>query len=190
MTTIPEWMYPPNPGGWTADDMDSLSPDAPRHTELIDGALVFMMSPRRSFHGRVMGRLWQALDEQAPLGFVVEMEMAVKLGKRDRPEPDVLIAKVPYDADRTHHVAANVVLAVEIVSDESEERDRETKPLKYAKAGIPHFRRIEEENKLPVVHVFELEPTTGAYVATAIERVRLDLPVPFAIDIDVASLVR
>ncbi|MFI6979288.1 hypothetical protein ACIBSV_11980 [Embleya sp. NPDC050154] len=41
-----------------------------------------------------------------------------------------------------------------------------------------------------MVHVFELEPTTGAYVATAIERVRLDLPVPFAIDIDVASLVR
>lgn len=76
------------------------------------------------------------------------------------------------------------------MSDESEERDRETKPLKYAKAGIPHFWRIEEENELPVVHVFELEPTTGAHVATAIERVRLDLPVPFAIDIDVASLVR
>ncbi|MGC0414586.1 Uma2 family endonuclease [Embleya sp. AB8] len=190
MTTLPDWMYPPSPDGWTADDMDSLSPDAPRHTELIDGALVFMMSPQRSFHGRVMARLWQDLDEHLPLGFVVEMNMPIKLGKRNRPEPDVVVAKVPLEAKRTHYVAADVVLAVEIVSEESEERDRETKPLKYAKAGIPHFWRIEEENNLPVVHVFELEPATSTYVATAIERVRLELLVPFAIDIDLTTLFR
>lgn len=44
MTAVPEWMRPPRPEGWYADDLDKLT-EAPRHTELIDGALVFMMSP-------------------------------------------------------------------------------------------------------------------------------------------------
>ncbi|HEY0700605.1 MAG TPA: hypothetical protein VGD43_22710 [Micromonospora sp.] len=44
MTKVPEWMRPPRVEGWYADDLDHL-PEAPRHTELIDGALVFMMSP-------------------------------------------------------------------------------------------------------------------------------------------------
>nr|WP_302852056.1 hypothetical protein [Streptomyces sp. CNQ085] len=26
---LPDWFYPP-PGGWTADDLDRLPPDAPR----------------------------------------------------------------------------------------------------------------------------------------------------------------
>ncbi|WP_346011787.1 Uma2 family endonuclease [Streptomyces sp. SID3343] len=187
---MPDRTYPPGPGGWTSDAMDSLPPDAPRHVELIDGDLVFEMTPRRSFHSRVRGRLWRALDEHAPPGVTVEAGMSVKLGPRDRPEPDIVAAGTAFDADRTYHLAADVLLAVEIVSEESEERDRETKPLKYAKAGIPHFRRIEEENGMPVVHVFELEPTTGTYVATGVERVRLESLVPFAIDIELASLVR
>jgi Uma2 family endonuclease len=190
MTTVPDWMYPPNPGGWTADDLDSLPTDAPRHIELIDGALVLMMSPQRSFHSRIMSRLWRALDDHAPLGVVVEQEMAIKLGHRNRPEPDLVAVTATYNAKRTFYLPTDVLLAIEIVSDESEERDRETKPLKYAKAGIPHFWRVEEENGLPVVHVFELEPTTGTYVATGIERVRLELLVPFAIDIELATLVR
>ncbi|WP_406286820.1 Uma2 family endonuclease [Embleya sp. NBC_00896] len=190
MTTLPDWMYPPNPGGWTADDLDSLPADAPRHIELIDGALIFMMSPQRYFHATVMNRLTYKLAEQAPTDVAVAQEMTVKLGHRNRPEPDVVAARGVPAWDRTFFEAADVILAVEIVSDESQDRDRETKPLKYAKAGIPHFWRIEEENNSPVVHVFELEPTTSAYVATAIERVRLDLLVPFAIDIDLASLLR
>lgn len=37
-------MRPPRDEGWFAEDLDHL-PEAPRHTELIDGALVFMTSP-------------------------------------------------------------------------------------------------------------------------------------------------
>jgi hypothetical protein len=43
MSALPEWMHPPRPEGWLAEDLDRL-PEAPRHTELIDGALAFMMS--------------------------------------------------------------------------------------------------------------------------------------------------
>lgn len=40
MTALPDWMRPPRAEGWLAEDLDHL-PEAPRHTELIDGALVF-----------------------------------------------------------------------------------------------------------------------------------------------------
>ncbi|MEU4618863.1 hypothetical protein AB0G04_02630 [Actinoplanes sp. NPDC023801] len=37
MTALPDWMRPPREEGWFAEDLDHL-PEAPRHTELIDGA--------------------------------------------------------------------------------------------------------------------------------------------------------
>lgn len=46
MAALPDWMRPPRAEGWFAEDLDRL-PEAPRHTELIEGALVFMMSPQR-----------------------------------------------------------------------------------------------------------------------------------------------
>ncbi len=46
MTALPDWMRPPRPEGWFAEDLDHL-PEAPRHTELIDGALVSMLPPQR-----------------------------------------------------------------------------------------------------------------------------------------------
>ncbi len=63
--TLPPWMLPPRPSGWEADDLDN-APDLPRHTELIDGALIFMVSPQRSWHTRVVTRLTTMLDDQTP----------------------------------------------------------------------------------------------------------------------------
>ncbi|QVQ52663.1 Uma2 family endonuclease [Spiractinospora alimapuensis] len=185
--SLPNWLAAP-PGGWTADDLDHLPGAAPRHVELLDGVLVVRWV-QRSFHARVMMRLGAALDAAAPPGVRVEPEMTIKLGHRQRPEPDVVVFHEPVrDASRTYLLPEDVLLVVEIVSPESEERDRETKPLKYAKAGIRHFWRVEEENARPVVHVYELDDTTGQYVATGIERGRLRLSVPFAVDIDVRAL--
>lgn len=60
MTALPDRMRPPRAEGWFAEDLDRL-PEAPRHTELIDGALVFMLSPQRSWHGRLVAALTTAL---------------------------------------------------------------------------------------------------------------------------------
>ncbi|AJE82642.1 hypothetical protein SLNWT_2266 [Streptomyces albus] len=49
-------MRPLRAEGWFAEDLDRL-PEAPRHTELSDGALVFVMWPRRSWHGRLVTSL-------------------------------------------------------------------------------------------------------------------------------------
>lgn len=186
---LPDWLYPPRESGWEADDLDRV-PELPRHTELIDGSLVLMMSPQRSWHDRVVRRLTAALEERVPGGWTVEAQMTVRLDDKNRPEPDVIVAAVEYDPDRTRFLPGEVVLAVEVVSEESRSRDRETKPFKYARAGIRHFWRVEDERGLPVVHSYELDDTTRAYVATGIHRGHMKTGVPFTLDVDLDRLAR
>ncbi|MEU9046801.1 MULTISPECIES: Uma2 family endonuclease [unclassified Kitasatospora] len=188
MSELPDWMYAPRDEGWFADDLDHL-PQAPRHTELIDGALVFMMSPQRSWHSQVVSRLTAVLEHSVPDGTVAEREMTIKLDPRNRPEPDVVVATAAYDPDRTWYAPADVVLVVEVVSPESAHRDRTVKVRKYAEAGIPHYWIVEEEDGLPVVHVYELDVPTSTYVAAGIFRGTLERPVPFPVAVDLAGLV-
>ncbi|GAA2281656.1 Uma2 family endonuclease [Nonomuraea roseoviolacea subsp. roseoviolacea] len=181
-TALPEWFYPGPPGGWTADMLDHLPPDAPSHVELIDGSLV-MMSPQTAFHMLMLRLLEQSL--KPPHELVVAREMAVTLGLRQRPEPDILLVKRSAFANRvTTFKPEDVHLVVEVVSDESQDRDRTTKPIKYSNAGIKHFWRVEEEDDQPVVYTFELEPAVKAYVPTGIHRKRLQTFIGFELDID------
>lgn len=187
MSAVPDWMRPPREEGWLADDLDNV-PEAPRHTELIDGALVFMMSPQRTWHGRVILSLWQNLDRQAPDGVNVETEMTIRLDEHNRPEPDVVATTAALDADRTWHAPEDVLLVIEVVSPESEHRDRTVKHRKYAEAGIPGYWRVEDEGGVAVVHAYELDSVTGAYVATGIFREDLKLDRPFHVEFDVRKL--
>ncbi|WP_236655393.1 Uma2 family endonuclease [Streptacidiphilus carbonis] len=191
MSVDPEisWPVPPR-DGWTADDLDRL-PNLPPHTELLDGSLVFM-SPQTAFHDRAMLLLQLGLFRTAPEELDVRREMTVTLGPRNRPEPDLLVIKAEAltSSEQTSFVPGDVVLAVEVVSPDSEARDLDIKPVKYAKAGIAHFWRVENEGGLPVVHVFELEQATRSYVAMGIFREHLTLQVPFPIDIDLTAVNR
>ncbi|MEU1373443.1 Uma2 family endonuclease [Streptomyces triculaminicus] len=187
MTALPDWMRPPRMEGWFAEDLDRL-PEAPRHTELIDGALVFMMSPQRSWHGRLVTALTTALMNQVPDGFEVEREMTIRLDDRNRPEPDLLVTKTPYDPDRTWFAPEDVELVVEVVSPESAHRDRTVKLRKYAQAGIAHYWCIEDEDSAPVVHVYELDVPTMAYAPAGIFRHALQRSVPFEIGLDLDKL--
>jgi Uma2 family endonuclease len=183
------WPIPP-PEGWAADDLDRI-PGLPPHTELIDGSLVFM-SPQTRFHSRTMRLLDNALLRQAPDHLDVDREMTVKLDSKNRPEPDILV--FPVDAvtgpNQTWYEPEDVVLAVEVVSADSRERDREVKPRKYAAAGVPHFWRVEQDDDkgLPVVYVYELDPATKSYGLTGIFHERLKVSVPFDIEIDLTAV--
>lgn len=185
---FPDWMIPPRPSGWEADDLDHL-PQAPRHTELIDGALIFMMSPQRSWHSRLVENLTFALRRAAPPGYDVEREMTVRLDKKSRPEPDIVVTTATYDPDRTYYVPQEVAVVVEVVSEESADRDRSLKPFKYAQAGIPHFWRVEDESGGAVIHTYELDAMTGSYVPTGIYRDTLKISAPFPLDLDLNALV-
>ncbi|MFF7201631.1 Uma2 family endonuclease [Streptomyces sp. NPDC008141] len=187
MTALPDWMRPPRAEGWFAEDLDRL-PEAPRHTELIDGALVFMMSPQRAWHGRLVTALTVALMSQAPDGVEVEREMTIRLDVRNRPEPDIVVTTASYDPDRTWFAPEDVRLVVEVVSPESAHRDRTVKLRKYAEAGIPHYWCVEDEDGSPLVHIYELDRPTGAYAPAGIVRGDLRRTVPFEITLDLDKL--
>lgn len=182
--------YPvPPPQGWVAEDLDQL-PDLPRHTELIDGSLVFV-SPQRKFHTRVMWLLERALLAHLPAGLDVDREMSIRLDSSNRPEPDLLVYRAEADtgADQTWYAPEDVVLAVEVVSPDSVDRDRDVKPRKYAAAGISHFWRVEaNDDGLPIVYVYELDPALKAYTPTGIHHNKLKLHVPFPVEADLTEI--
>ena len=77
-----------------------------------------------------------------------------------------------------------------MVSPDSEARDRERKPQLYARAGIPHFWRVEQESGRPTVYVYELDPATHAYALTGIHHDELELSLPFSLHIDLTEIER
>lgn len=181
------WPIPP-PGGWTADDLDTL-PNLPPHTELIDGSLIFV-SPQTLFHSRAVDFFNWQLQSLVPPGLEVVREFTIDIDRRNRPEPDVIVCRedVLTDLTQTRFPVEAVLLAIEVVSPESVDRDRETKPLKYARAGIPHYWRVENKDGRAVVYVFEREPAGGGYVATGIFHDRLKVSVPFTVDLDLSTI--
>lgn len=181
-TALPEWLYPGPPGGWTAGMLDHLPPDAPRHVELIDGSLL-PRPPQTGFHMRTLRLFENHLTP--PPHLAVIREMTVTLGPRQRPEPDVmLVGRMTIRADTTSFRPEDVHLVIEVASAESIDRDRTTKPIKYANAGIQHFWRVEQDHGSPVVYTFELEPAVRTYVPTGIHRKRLQTHIGFDVDID------
>lgn len=188
LAPLPDWVIPPA-GGHTADAFLELR-GLPRHTELIDGSLVFM-SPPAKWHSRVINLLVRELDRQAPSDLRADREMAVRLGNRQVPEPDVIVvAAEAYErpTPSTCYWADDIVLAVEAVSPDSEERDRDTKPRKYTSAGIRYFWRVEHEDGKTIAYIYERDPATGAYALTGIHHDRLVLSVPFELDIDLTAV--
>lgn len=183
-----KWPVPPA-DGYTVDEFFTL--DLPPHTQLIDGSLVFR-SPQRAFHTLAMYLLEQGLRVHVPGHLRVRREMAVVLGRRNAPEPDLVVVSAEADGDQlqTRYRAADVLLAVEVVSPDSEDRDRDTKPHKYAAAGIQHFWLVEMagENDRPMVITYELDPVNKTYVSTGVHHDRLKLSAPYDIDIDLTAI--
>lgn len=187
MPTVPGWPIPPKEG-YTAEDLDHI-PELPAHTELIDGSLIFV-SPQRNFHMLAVDLLVMVLRRLVPDHLRVRREMTVTLGKRQRPEPDVLVLHVDgiEGPEQCDFKPEHVVLAIEVMSPDSEERDRKRKPLLYAEAGIPHFWRVENNAGYPTVYVYELDPASKAYALAGIHHDRLKLTLPFEIDIDLKAI--
>ncbi|MFJ6214421.1 Uma2 family endonuclease [Streptomyces sp. NPDC092296] len=187
-SAVPDWLIPPE-AGFTADDFLRMTA-LPPHSELIDGSLIFV-SPQRLFHTLAMDLLVYGLRRTVPENLRVRREMSVLLEPRQCPEPDITVVRAEADADpdQTRYQAADVLLAVEVVSPDSEIRDRERKPQLYARVGIPHYWLVDRsENGSPTVYTYEIDPTARVYALTGIHHDRLKLTVPFEIDIDLSDI--
>lgn len=171
------------PGGWTLDNLplDEL----PKSAELIRGALV--MSPPTTWHQEVVSALMALIDAQCPQRFRVHYRMAIKRSPRTAPEPDLSVIRASaYDPDAYFYLPEDVALAAEVITPESEERDREDKPILYASMGIPTFWLIERgQDDAPIVHEHHLRD--GAYHLEKTHAGHLAADTPFPINIPLAD---
>ena len=172
------------PEGWT---LDNLPADLPKHTELIRGALV--MSPQKAWHMAIVDALKVLISGQCPSEYSVQREMAIRKSLRSAPEPDLCIVHASaVDWDKSIYLPDEVLLVAEVISPESEERDREDKPSLYGAMGISTFWLIERsEDYAPIVHEHHL--INGAYrlMGTHIHRLVTDIPFPIDIPLTVPS---
>ncbi|GGM43018.1 hypothetical protein GCM10012275_12470 [Longimycelium tulufanense] len=181
----PWWSYKP-PGEWTFEDLHVIPY---HHIDLIDGVPhVMVTSP---YHDRVVDRLLRILEDLAPADAVVMREKSVRMRRnsgRNRPEPDVLIINADaFSLRRSVYDPTDVLLAVEVVSPESTERDRVIKPALYADSGIPHLWRIEESpDERPVVYAYEL--VEGSYGNERVFADRVEVNAPFRIGFDITAI--
>jgi Uma2 family endonuclease len=176
----------PPADGWTTDDLEDLPEDGVRR-ELLDGVLLVSPSPSIP-HQVLSGRLMVALEETCPDHFHVTQANDVQISRRRLFIPDVLVTTD--EAARrggSKVAAAEVVLAVEIVSPSSQSMDRVMKPTLYAKAGIPFYWMIEIIGGL-TVHTYQLAVEEGSYEPSGTFTDAIELDAPWSIDIPMKRL--
>jgi Uma2 family endonuclease len=119
----------------TVDDIADLPEDL--RYELIDGRLVLtpLALPTHQLFGLRVGA---AIDERCPDDFVVNIEQAVLISRRNELHPDVVVLRE--EASLSSPVLpSDVPLLVEILSKSTANFDRHGKLKKYAEIGIPSY---------------------------------------------------
>ena len=85
--------------------------------------------------------------------------------------------------------AAEVVLAIEIISPGSRNVDRHLKAFEYADAGIPHYWLVDLDPPLPTITVFGLGVPGDGYVESRTASGELMVGEPFGLRVDISALV-
>ena len=113
--------------------------------EWVDGVVV-MTSPASLRHQEIMSFLIRVLStftELHTLGEVISPPFQMKLGRSGR-EPDLIfVTKDHLGRLKKTYLDGPADLVVEIVSPESQERDRSDKFREYSEAGIPEYWLID-----------------------------------------------
>jgi hypothetical protein len=125
-------------GRLTVDDVADF-PEEERF-ELLDGRVVRPVIPNiHQFH---LTDAVFAVHENVPTGYLACHRLAVMVDRYNMPFVDVvgIRAKAAFDSPVA---AADVVLAVEVLSNWSESLDRGMKMQLYARAGIPSYWLVD-----------------------------------------------
>lgn len=168
-------------GPWSEEEFLAL-PGSNQRLELLDGALLVSPSPA-SWHQRLSTRLCFALETMRPDHLEVLPAVDVRLGSGQILVPDVVLVHACSE-NRQLWDAAEVCLAVEIVSPGSVAMDRAVKPRLYAEAGIATFVRIELTGPSAVVGTL-----SGDRYQLSEPSPILRLTEPFEVEIDLPALL-
>lgn len=176
-------------GLMTLDEFIALPEDNSVRYELQEGVLI--MSPRSARPNLLaVQRLSNQLDAQIPVEWecVIDFEVVVRAEEPATLRvPDLVITRVEGPEQRL--VAADVLLAAEIISPGSRSVDLRLKPFEYAEAGIPHYWVIDLAPPLPTITVFGLGAPGDGYRESQAAAGELVVTQPFPLRIDIDALV-
>lgn len=170
----------------THDEWVAMTEDDRFHYELAQGVLEVNPKPAVA-HQRAMIRLARQLDEQLPAKLVVVAEVDVVLAARSpatvrSPDLAVLPSAVA-DTNPAWCDAADVLLAVEIVSPDSDDRDHVTKYLEYSEAGIPDYWVLDIEERVTLT-AYRLIDGEYELVGRSSELIEVSEPATLSIAVD------
>lgn len=178
-------------GPWTEAEWLAL-PESMGRVELLDGALVVSPNPGGP-HQRMVRNLLNALADAAPHDVEVLEGINVRVGEGGRIMiPDIAVLS-PAGLDATIYDAKQLVLVVEVTSPSNAWADRLVKPEAYARAGIPHYLRVDLDRGPEQLAAVQYSLTPGsAYAETARADTAglLVLDRPFAATLDLPALAR
>ncbi|SFP76981.1 Endonuclease, Uma2 family (restriction endonuclease fold) [Amycolatopsis arida] len=173
----------------TLDEFIALPEDNSYRYELQEGVLV--VSPRAvRRHQRAVLRLSRQLHDQLPAGWECLPDMEVVVRAEDPAivrVPDLVVTRV--DGPEARLTAADVLLAVEVISPGSRNVDTRLKPFEYAEAGIPHYWLVDLDPPAPSITVFHSGAPDEGYVEEPALAGELVTSVPFSLRIDIPALV-
>jgi Uma2 family endonuclease len=131
----------------TLEGWEALPEDSAMRLELAEGMLVMCPSPPTR-HQKARMRLGTLFDTQLPreLIAVPGVEVLITSDPLTIRAPDVIVVHTELvDADAARATAADVLLAVEVLSTGTLRVDRVLKFSEYAEAGIPQYWIVDVE---------------------------------------------
>jgi Uma2 family endonuclease len=173
-------------------EWEQLEEDRSRRYELVEGVLLAVPRPA-PMHQRAMMRLGAELDRQLPADLTALADVEVVLTSGDAATvraPDLaVVANDRAEANPARLDAADVLVAIEIVSPGTGRTDQVTKLAGYAVAGIGHYWLIELGPPVSLT-VYTLPAGGFAYALSASGGGVLDLELPVPLRLDVDGLTR
>jgi len=138
----------------TLAEWDALPQDTSRSYELVEGVLLVVPRPA-PLHQRAMWKLCHQIENQLPdeLTVLPDVEVLVQAGEPPTVRaPDVMITRADRAAANPSRLeAADVLVAVEIISPGTGTTDRVTKMYEYANAGIPHYWLVDLDKPVSII---------------------------------------
>jgi Uma2 family endonuclease len=171
----------------TLEEWDALPEDTSRRIELAEGVLQVSASPL-SMHQRAANRLVNVLEDQLPDRLTALHEVDVVVSATFPPTvriPDVVVTHNELaEQNPARYDAADILLAIEIVSPGSRRRDHVTKLDEYAEAGIRHYWVIDiDDDEPPMLSAFLLVDGYYEIIAKVTDTVQLSEPAPVTVDV-------
>ncbi|GAA3141950.1 Uma2 family endonuclease [Nonomuraea salmonea] len=167
---------------FTVDDLLGFPDDGNRY-ELLNGSLLVSPAPT-PLHQRIIYRLQRLLDDAAPPGLEPLATVNLRVTDSNFYIPDLVVVRAEAASNvELMFAPRHLLLAVEVGSPSTTTHDQSIKPFAYARAGIPHYWRIEPDEG-PALYTYRLDG--DGYGEPAIHKAgtvaHLTAPFPLAFD--------